>query len=50
MEQNLINEGKFVFQVASEIEAINNIVGAGFSGKKAMTATAGPGFALMSEG
>ena len=27
MEQNLINEGKFVFQVASEIEAINNIVG-----------------------
>ena len=50
MEQNLINEGKFVFQVASEIEAINNIVGAGFSGKKAMTATAGPGIALMSEG
>ena len=26
MEQNLISEGKFVFQVASEIEAINNIV------------------------
>ena len=50
MEQNLINKGKFVFQVASEIEAINNIVGAGFSGKKAMTATAGPGIALMSEG
>ena len=50
MEQNLINKDKFVFQVASEIEAINNIVGAGFSGKKAMTATAGPGIALMSEG
>ena len=50
MEQNLINKDKFVFQVSSEIEAINNILGSGFSGKKAMTATAGPGVALMSEG
>tara|TARA_B110001454_G_scaffold43130_1_gene42233 strand:+ start:1255 stop:2973 length:1719 start_codon:yes stop_codon:yes gene_type:complete len=50
MEQNLISKDKFVFQVSSEIEAINNILGAGFSGKKAMTATAGPGIALMSEG
>ena len=50
MEQNLISKDKFVFQVSSEIEAINNIIGAGFSGRKAMTATAGPGVALMSEG
>ena len=50
MEQNLVQKGKFVFQVSSEIEAINNVVGAGFSGKKAMTATAGPGLSLMSEG
>ena len=50
MEQNLISKDKFVFQVSSEIEAINNIIGSGFSGKKAMTATAGPGVALMSEG
>ena len=50
MEENLINKNKFVFQVSSEIEAINNIIGAGFSGRKAMTATAGPGVALMSEG
>jgi 2-oxoglutarate ferredoxin oxidoreductase subunit alpha len=50
MENNLWGEGRFVHQVASEIEAINAIVGAGFAGKKAMTATAGPGFSLMSEG
>jgi len=50
MEQNLVQKDKFVFQVSSEIEAINNVIGAGFSGKKAMTATAGPGLSLMSEG
>ena len=50
MENNLWGEGRFVHQVASEIEAINAILGAGFAGKKAMTATAGPGFSLMSEG
>ena len=50
MEQNLWGEGRFVHQVSSEIEAINAIIGAGFAGKKAMTATAGPGFSLMSEG
>ena len=50
MENNLWGEGRFVHQVASEIEAINAIIGAGFAGKKAMTATAGPGFSLMSEG
>jgi len=50
MEHNLWGEDRFVHQVASEIEAINAIIGAGFAGKKAMTATAGPGFSLMSEG
>lgn len=50
MENNLWGEGRFVHQVSSEIEAINAVVGAGFAGKKAMTATAGPGFTLMSEG
>ena len=50
MENNLIGEGKFAYQASSEIESINAIVGAGYSGKKAMTSTAGPGFSLMSEG
>jgi len=50
MERNLVGEGKFVYQVSSEIEAITSIVGAGYAGVKAMTATAGPGFSLMSEG
>jgi len=50
MEKNLPAPNKFVHQVSSEIEAITALVGAGFAGKKAMTATAGPGFSLMSEG
>ena len=50
MERNLVGPGKFAFQVSSEIESITGILGAGFAGKKAMTATAGPGFSLMSEG
>jgi len=50
MERNLGGPGKFVYQVSSEIEAITAIVGAGYAGKKSMTATAGPGFSLMSEG
>ena len=50
MEQNLVGEGKFVYQASSEIESINAIVGAGYAGKRAMTSTAGPGFSLMSEG
>ena len=50
MERNLTGDGKFVYQASSEIEAINAIVGAGYGGKKAMTATAGPGLSLMGEG
>lgn len=50
MERNLVGEGKFAYQASSEIEAIAAILGAGFAGKKAMTATSGPGFTLMGEG
>jgi len=50
MERNLTGPGKFAYQATSEIESITSIIGAGYAGKKAMTATAGPGFSLMSEG
>ena len=50
MEQNLVGKGRFAHQVSSEIEAISSIVGAGYAGKKSMTATAGPGLSLMGEG
>ena len=50
MERNLVGPGKFAYQVSSEIESITSVIGAGFSGKKAMSATAGPGLSLMSEG
>ena len=50
MERNLAGAGKFVYQVSSEIEAITALIGGGYAGKKAMTATAGPGFSLMGEG
>ncbi len=49
MERNLPGPGRFVYQASSEIEAINAIAGAGYAGKKTMTATAGPGLSLMSE-
>jgi 2-oxoglutarate ferredoxin oxidoreductase subunit alpha len=50
MERNLVGPGKFAYQVSSEIESITSLLGAGYAGKKAMTATAGPGFSLMGEG
>ena len=50
MERNLVGPGKFSYQGSSEIESISSILGAGYAGKKAMTATSGPGFSLMSEG
>ena len=50
MERYLVGEGKFAYQVSSEIESITSVLGASFAGKKAMTATAGPGFSLMAEG
>lgn len=39
-----------VLQPEDEIAAINMAVGAGFAGVRAMTATSGDGFALMTEG
>ena len=50
MERNLTGEGKFVYQASSEIEAINPVFGGGYAGRKAMSATAGPGLSLMGEG
>ncbi len=50
MEEFLHGEGKFVGQSSSEIESIAALVGGGFSGKKIMTSTAGPGLSLMGEG
>jgi len=50
MERNLTGEGKFVYQASSEIEAINAVFGGGYAGRKAMSATAGPGLSLMGEG
>jgi 2-oxoglutarate ferredoxin oxidoreductase subunit alpha len=50
MEENLVGKGRFAYQVSSEIEAITAVIGASYSGVKAMSATAGPGFSLMGEG
>ena len=50
MERNLIGKDRFAYQVSSEIESITALIGAGYAGKRAMTATAGPGVSLMSEG
>ena len=38
MDRNLVGPGKFSYQVSSEIESITTILGAGFAGRKAMTA------------
>ncbi len=38
-----------VMQVEDEICAINMVIGASFAGKKALTATSGPGISLMNE-
>ena len=42
--------GMIVVQAESEIAAINMVAGASFAGVRAMTATSGGGFCLMSEG
>ena len=41
--------GGFVVQTEDEISAIGAVLGASFTGTKAMTATSGPGFSLMIE-
>jgi 2-oxoglutarate ferredoxin oxidoreductase subunit alpha len=53
MEYMAEKESKFniiVLQSEDEIAAINMAVGAGYAGVRAMTATSGDGFALMTEG
>ena len=50
MEGNLNGDDKFVGQASSEIESIAAIIGSGYSGRKSMTSTAGPGLSLMGEG
>lgn len=49
MERDLPKFGGAVVQTEDEIAAIASVVGASYSGKKAMTATSGPGLALMIE-
>jgi 2-oxoglutarate ferredoxin oxidoreductase subunit alpha len=41
---------KFFLQAASELEAINMVIGAAAGGVRAMTATSSPGFSLKQEG
>ena len=41
--------GGSVIQAEDEISAINMIIGAGYTGKRAMTSTSGPGLSLMVE-
>jgi 2-oxoglutarate ferredoxin oxidoreductase subunit alpha len=43
-------EYKFFLQAASELEAINMVIGAAAGGVRAMTATSSPGFSLKQEG
>ena len=43
-------EFKVFLQAASEVEAINMVIGAAATGAKVMTATSGPGFSLKQEG
>lgn len=41
--------GGVVYQTEDEISALATVIGASFTGKKALTATAGPGISLMQE-
>ncbi len=49
MEKDLPKFGGAVVQTEDEIAAISSVVGASYAGKKAMTATSGPGLSLMVE-
>jgi 2-oxoglutarate ferredoxin oxidoreductase subunit alpha len=49
MQEYLPQFGGVVRQVEDELSAINMALGAAYAGVRAMTATSGPGFALMSE-
>ncbi len=45
----LVEMGGVAIQMEDEIAALNACIGAGFSGAKSITATSGPGLALMTE-
>ncbi len=49
LSKELPKRGGIMLQTEDEISAIGNVIGAGFAGKRAMTATSGPGFSLMTE-
>ncbi len=49
LSRELPRHGGTLLQTEDEIAAIGAVLGAGFGGKRAMTATSGPGFALMTE-
>jgi len=49
LARELPKVGGVVVQTEDEIAAIGTVLGASFAGKKAMTATAGPGLSLMTE-
>jgi len=49
LSKELPKKGGIMIQTEDEIAAIGNVIGAGFAGKRAMTATSGPGFSLMTE-
>ncbi|MDR2503583.1 MAG: 2-oxoacid:acceptor oxidoreductase subunit alpha [Deltaproteobacteria bacterium] len=50
MSQRMPEAGGIFLQMEDEIASINSIIGAAWGGKKAMTATSGPGYSLMQEG
>lgn len=49
LARELPKRGGVVVQTEDEISAIGHIVGAGFAGRRAATATSGPGLCLMTE-
>ncbi len=49
LAKELPKAGGVVIQTEDEIAALGTVLGASFAGKKAMTATSGPGFSLMVE-
>jgi len=49
MSQELPRVGRIFIQMEDEIASIGACIGASLAGRKAMTATSGPGFSLMQE-
>ncbi len=49
MARRLLEVGGVYIQMEDEIGSIAAVIGASYAGKKAMTATSGPGFSLMQE-